>query len=373
MQKFFRRIAVPLLALTLLLVLSPLPGRASSASGLYFTAANEQLMDLSTDTMPFYSNSVLYVSSKLFEGGELGLSYGRNTNLGLATLYMQGSNMDLRFDLAGQTAYDKQYNVYNGYAIEKGGVVFFPLDLVCKYFSLSWSYNETDTIPLIRVKSSSVILSDSRFIDAAKTLMQTRYDEFERAQTSHPSIVTAPEVTPPPEPSVQAVEGQKIYLIFDGQDARDILPALGEAQATFLLTMDDLSDGDLVRSLIGQGHAVALRIQAETLDEAELELQSGREALWQAACCWLELVWYDGEADLSPLLESQGILRVRAEENGTHAAPPDLLRAIGQHRKDVAVYWGGGERPEELSGILETLVDAKYHLSAWRLTAQGTF
>ena len=42
---------------------------------------------------------------RVFEGGEVGLSYGRNTTLGLATLYRQGSNLDLRFDLAGQVAY----------------------------------------------------------------------------------------------------------------------------------------------------------------------------------------------------------------------------------------------------------------------------
>ena len=33
-------------------------------NGAYFTAANEQLMDLNAETMPFYSNGVLYVSSR---------------------------------------------------------------------------------------------------------------------------------------------------------------------------------------------------------------------------------------------------------------------------------------------------------------------
>lgn len=369
MQKTFRRVTVLLLSLALLLILSPLPTRASSAAA-YFTAANDQLMDLTADTMPFYANGVLYVSSKLFEGGELGLSYGRNINLGLATLYMQGSSLDLRFDLAGQTAYDKQYNVYNGYAIEKGGVVFFPLDLVCKYFGLSWSYNETDTIPLIRVKSASVILSDTRFINAATTLMQSRYDEYGRSQSgSHPGGGTVPEPPPPEPPPVQAAEGQKIYLIFDGQDARDILLALGDIQATFLLTAEDLSDGDMVRSLVGQGHAVALRLQPGTLDEVAAELRAGRDALWQAACSWLELAWYDGDADISPLLESEGILPVRVDVDGSGTPPPELLRVIGQHREDVAVYWGGGSRTGELAKVLETLVDARYHLSGWRLTA----
>ena len=108
MKKKARRAAAVLMALLLMVLLCPGPGRASG-NGVYFTAANEQLLDLNSETMPFYSNGVLYVSSRVFEGGELGLSYGRNTTLGLATLYRQGSNMDLRFDIAGQVVYDKQY------------------------------------------------------------------------------------------------------------------------------------------------------------------------------------------------------------------------------------------------------------------------
>ena len=214
----------------------------------------------------------------------------------------------------------------------------------------------------------SVILSDTRFINAAKTLMQSRCDEFERAQSGRPGGAS-PETVPQPDPPVQAAEGQKVYLLFDGRDARDVLPCLEETQATFLLTAEDLSDGDLVRSLVAQGHAVALRMQSETPSEAEAELQAGREALWQAACIWLELIWYDGGADLSPLLDSQGLVRVRAEVDGADETSADLLRAIGQYREDVAVYWGGGDRPEELEQTLDTLVEARYHLSAWRLTA----
>ena len=121
---------------------------------------------------------------RVFEGGEVGLSYGRNTTLGLATLYRQGSNLDLRFDLAGQVAYDKQGNFYDGYAssaktIHSGasrlgfsftGRTSFP-DILrlqyiqcCRYFGLTWSQTETDIAPLIRVKSGSVILNDSDFI-----------------------------------------------------------------------------------------------------------------------------------------------------------------------------------------------------------------
>lgn len=270
MKMRLRRTAALAMTLLLLGLLVPGPGRAAG-TGVYFTAANEQLMDLNSETMPFYSNGVLYVSSQLFEGGELGLSYGRNTNLGLATLYRQGSNLDLRFDIAGQIVYDKQYNMYNGYAIERGGMVFFPLELVCRYFRLSWSYSETNTAPLIRVKSDSVILSDADFINAAATLMQGRYDDYERASSVRPPAVPDPPVTP--DPPVQAAEGQKVYLIFDGAYAREILPTLGDTQGAFLLTAGEMADGDLLRALVAGGHAPVLRLQGETPEDRAEELR----------------------------------------------------------------------------------------------------
>lgn len=372
MEKKLRRFAPLWMVLALLAVLLPGTGTASG-NGIYFTAANEQLMDLNAETMPFYSNGVLYVSSRVFEGGEVGLSYGRNTTLGLATLYRQGSNQDLRFDLAGQVAYDKQGNFYDGYAVEKGGVVFFPLKLVCRYFGLSWSENDTDIAPLIRVKSGSVILSDSDFISAAANLMTLRYDEYQRSlgpQDSRPSQpgTSEPEPSVPEDPPFQAAEGQKVYLVFDGGDARDILPALGEVHATFLLTAEEMEDGDLLRALVGGGHEAALRVLSDSAEDAAEELRRGRNAMWQAACCWLELAWYNGEADLSGTLKAGGFIRVHTGLDLTGGAG-ELLRAVGQHREDVAVYMGGKSCLTVLPEVLDSLEEGRYRLSAWRLTA----
>lgn len=362
MKSRLRRCAALALALLLLACLTNVPGRAA-ASGVYFTAANDQLMDLTADTMPFYSNGVLYVSSRLFECDELGVSYARHTSLGLATLY--SSTLDLRFDLAGQVAYDKQGNFYSGYAIERGGVVFFPLNTVCRYFGLTWTLTETDIAPLIRVKSASVVLSDADFIYAATRPMSTRYSEYERSLGGRPSGPSTPVVLDPP---VQAVEGQKVYLLFDGQAAHDLLPALEDVQATFLLAQEDLADGDLLRSLVAGGHALALRITAGTPDGAAEEIRQGQEALWQAACSRLELVWYeDGEEDLSQLFADMGCVRIHAG-----LEPPDAaaaLRAIGRYREDVAVYLGGGGSLEALPELLSGLQEGRYRISAWRLTA----
>ena len=362
-----RRLGALAVFLLLLCSLAHSPGQASSASA-YFTAVNDQLMPLNDETMPFYSNGVLYVSGRLFEGGELGVSYSRHPSLGLATLYMHGSTLDLRFDLAGQVAYDKEGNFYSGYAIERGGMVFFPLRLVCQYFNLSWSYCETDIIPLIRVKNDNVILSDTNFIYAAATLMNDRYSEYERSQSSRPPVTPGPGGTDAELP-IQAAEGQKVYLLFDGSGALEILPALGDVQAPFLLSAEQMENGDLLRALAAGGHAAALRVLGETPEAAEEEILLAREAMWRAACVRLELVWYGGEAALAELWEEQGCLPVHFTLDASGEQASGLLRSIGRHREDVAVYLGDsgcvGMLPELLSGLKE----GSYRLSAWRLTA----
>ena len=68
----------------------------------------------------------------------------------------------------------------------------------------------TTTAPLIRVTSDSVILSDADFINAAATLMQGRYDDYERASSVRPPAFPDPPVTP--DPPVQAAEGQEVDL-----------------------------------------------------------------------------------------------------------------------------------------------------------------
>ena len=356
-----RPCAILLFMVLILSTLSGPPVRAATQSGVYFTAANEQLMPLNDETMPFYSNDVLYVSSRLFEGGELGISYSRHTALGLATLYMHGSTKDLRFDMAGQIAYDKEGNLYSGYAIERGGIVFFPLRLVCQYFGLTWSYSETDTVPLIRVKSGSAIFSDSDFIYVASRLMSDRYSEYSRSAPSNPSSPVESQ-----DPPVQAAEGQRVYLLFDGAGARDILPSLEDVRATFLLTAEEMEDGDLLRALTAGGHAVALRIGSA--ESAREELLAAREALWQSARVQLELVW-SGGLDLSDLLEELGCVEVRAglEVPGEQAG--ELLRAIGRYRENLGVYLGGAECLPELPDVLRGLQEGGYLLGAWRLTA----
>ncbi len=377
------------LALALLLTgtLAPATGQAV-LSDVYFTAVNEQLLDMNSDTMPFWSGGVLYVASRLFEGTDLGVNYVRNNAMGLAMLYT--NRIDLRFNLEGQIAYDKQGNIYSGHAIERNGIVFFPLDLVCRYFGLTWSYTPTDTVPLIRVKSSSGILDDTSFIDAASASgqMANRYAEYEKSVSPTPESAAPTPPSPPVQqqpgqqqpgeqevvpPAVQAEEGQKVFLMIDSTSVEatlEILEILDGVQAAFVLDLEMMENGDLLRGLTAAGHSIALRMTEGTAEE----LEQARELLWRASCSRLELVWCEDRGDVDALLEELGFVRMEAAIDWRNSAMRTaeqenrLLQSIGQHRTDLSVYLGRDSGcAVGLRMLLEDLQEGQFHISAWRL------
>ena len=483
----------------MLMTISLIQHEGSAAlKGVYFTAVNDQLLVLSSETMPFWVGGTLYICNTVFIGTDLGVRYVRNYSMGLAMLYT--SSKDLRFDLVNQTVYDKDGEKYAGAAIEKNGYVFFPIDLVCKHFGLKWSLNSTATVPLVRIKSDHVVLNDRSFLNAAATMMASRYAEYEKlvnsSQENTPPEVdpdvgntTDPDPTPEKDPTVDqgqnptpdpgeeqgktpdkepdtepekepeqetdkepdqeqpgkqpepsdgsgtdnepkpgkdqtsnqdtgtdkeqtpnqkqepdneqgedpsentgndeepveedppilAAAGQKVYLVLSGTSTdglRDSMEMLGESSATFLLTVQQMEDGDLVRALLGNGHGIALAVQSETEEELLAELQQARKLVWMASCSLLQLVWYDGGEDISALMEEQGCVWMsaaidrRSKELCTEEQVGELMSLVGEHREDIGVYLGDDENcADGLSELLRRLSEAQYRLCAWRLTA----
>lgn len=376
MRRWIKKSAAFLLAFLMMVSMFQDTGRGV-LEGVYFSAANDRLLELTEDTMPFYSGGRLYISSSFFVGTDLGVNYVRNRSMGLALLYT--TKTDLRFDLVNLTVYDKDGKTYSGRAIEKNGVIFFPIDLVCQFFGLTYSIIATATVPLIRVKSDTVILSDRRFIDAATSQMATRYEAYEKYVESKNAEKPPVVVDPPQPPVIQAEEGQKVYLILAGSTREEIFAAMermGSSKATFLLSVQQLEDGDLIRSVLGGGHALALRVQSGTEDEIASEMRRARELVWNAAMTLLQLVWYEGETDISQILSQQGCVALRAEidrrdtpvRNAKRAET--LLSVIGKYREDVSVYLGvDADCRAGLGHLVSALEDAKYRLCAWRLTA----
>ena len=84
-----RRLAAWALALLLVAGLAPRHGLAAEED-VYLTAVNDVVLEMNAETMPFWSNGALYVSNRVFEGTDLGVTYVRNETMGLAVLYTPG-------------------------------------------------------------------------------------------------------------------------------------------------------------------------------------------------------------------------------------------------------------------------------------------
>lgn len=374
MRRRLRPPAALLLALFLFIQLLP---PAAGAGGEYLVAVNEEVLEMTQETMPFWSGGHLYVSSVIFSGSYrslLGVAYSRPPNKPVVLYSLRSIGTALFFDLETGQAYDGQNNTYHLPAIQRGSYVFFPVDLVASVLGLTYSYTPASPAPLIRIKSDSVKLADDAvFLDAAASRMWDRYNEYIR---SLPEEQT-PDTTPP-----TAYTGQRVYLLFtvaDTASARSAVDTLTrqEAQATFLLTPEQMEgSGDLIRALAATGQGIALRLTAG--EEALSQAERGNELLWQAARVRTRLVWLEGEGGAEGaralldagycLVESR--LDMREKPLSSAGRAQRLYQQLAaQNGSDQTVFLGTAQANiVGLGSLLSRLREAKCRVIAYRET-----
>ena len=280
----------------LLLLVSLTPEKAEAADLVYFTAVNDQLLPLSDETMPFWSGGSLYVPSSALDGNDLGIFYSRSRDKSTVVLYRQRSV--ITFDLSAGTIDTNSGQSYSGYAITRGDIVFLPLDVVCRFFGLDYSYTRISYGYLVRIKNENVVLSDATFIDAASAPMAQRYTRYVRAKS--PESDEASQPTNDTQPQVTAQ--RTVYFVIESTDMAatgQTMAYLSSGHAAYLFSPEHLRDtDDLLRRLAAGGGAVALRVDASAgADAALAQIGAGNRALWDAANLKTRLVRLDGASE----------------------------------------------------------------------------
>ncbi len=279
------------LALCAVLLL-PIP---VSAADVYFTSINDNLLPLTSETMPVWSGGLLYVPYTVFDSNYTGVS------LGLYCTYSQNSNtvsiFNLRqmlvFDLSsGSARNDMTGETFSARAIVRNGRPYLPLNSVCDFFGLSRSYTAISQGYLVRIKNDAVVLSDAKFIDAAGDLINRRLKEY--TQSLNPGTDNTPSTpSTPSTPTTPDSDGTsadvRTYLAFrcqGGDGVADLLDALdsGGVYALFLFSPQVLEEeGDLVRRILGTGHSIGLLAEGDTLAQTQELLAQGNRLLEQIA------------------------------------------------------------------------------------------
>lgn len=369
-----RRVLPLVLAVVLALSLTP-----ASAATLYFTAVNNTVAPLTSETMPFWSGGTLYVPYTIFDaslnnvGVGLGLYTSYNRDSRTVTLY--NLRQMLTFDLNSGTCLDEVTGTtYISRAIMRGGRPYLALNTVCSHFDLEYSYNQLPDIPqgfLVRIKSSDSVLSDADFIDAARNVINNRLREY--TQGLNPAESTDPGTNPstqnPGGPVVSDKDGPAAYLAFRCETAAgltDILDALGESRrcAVFFLTPQLLEEGDLVRRILGGGHSVGILADG---GETAHPLEQGSLALERAACARTTLTY--AAAGQRDRLEERGwvcwqetvLLRPDDTVNANSFAS-SAVRRLGKQDKAVYLTLEGGENAARVLPALLRYLDRESYV-----------
>lgn len=289
-----KRIVCALLALLMLVRLAP--GFADAAGSVCFTAVNDQLLPLSDETMPFWSGGTFYVPNTAVDDNDLGIHYSRNQERSTIVLYKLRSAITFNYVTGAVETNSGQS--YSGSVIVHGDVVFLPLDILCRFFGLEYSYTRITYGYLLRIKSDTVVLSDTTFIDAATSGLMQRYAQYERA---HQPVIDNTESSADNEQPADNTQ-RTLYPVIEvteAAQARQALSYLSAGRATFAFTPQSLiGSDDLLRRLsVGDG-AIALSVDASAGTETALaQIDEANDLLWAAASVKTRLVRLNGGSD----------------------------------------------------------------------------
>lgn len=288
-----RRIIAALCAIALLATLLCTPGAATQ--NVCFTAVNDSLLELQSGAMPAWINGLLYVPGTVFDRSvtkvDLGMQYTYSRNSNTVTLY--NLRQMLVFDLAKGNSYDQiSGKVMSARAVNRNGRIYLPVVAVCDFFDLDHHYTQTRSGYLLRIRNDAAWLSNETFQDAASTEMANQLQRYldslkpvdPPAPPTSPAPPTPPvespdDVTQPENPRVQVCIGVRCTT---GEGLRTILDAMDRAgwRGAFFFEPDIIAEqDDLVRRVVGSGHAVGLLTQSEDAVTGRQQLQQGNRLL----------------------------------------------------------------------------------------------
>ena len=189
----------------------PLPwsGPVRAERSVFFVAADEIVLPLSDDTMPFWEGGYLYICSAIFTdtvaGGaarrNLGISLTQNNDQDRVTLYREKDSLD--FEMGVNFAVDPDGEIHYPGAVWRNGRVFVSAFLVADYFGLLYSVIAVEHGSLVWLRHRSFRLQEQAFADAASYQLNTSYQEYLDAKS--PPAAPEPEApaqsdSPPEEP-----------------------------------------------------------------------------------------------------------------------------------------------------------------------------
>lgn len=338
-----RILAVLLCAAALALLAVP----TAAAKTVYFTAVNENILELKDESMPFWSGQNIYVDSAIFSDRWLGLYCNRNRENGTVVIWeTSGQRRALLFELDTGYVTGSDGNNYSPAAIQKNGRVFVPAGVVADYFGLTYNNVRVDHGFLIWIHSADAtvsVLTAQEFANAASYQMTARYQRYLQAQEDG-----AEDGSGGDEPA--AITGKTMNLCFrmgTAEHAGDILGVLGQngAKATFYLTEEEIrQEPDTVRHMAVAGHRIGILLTGS--GDPLGELRSANEALFLACGGKTRFCAAESGAEVkAESLRAAGYCllapKVDGSVRGLYTGSAETLFTTAQNKRGSVTVWLG--------------------------------
>lgn len=305
-----------------------LSGAQAAEGKITILALNDQVITpISSTNMPIQVGGTYYLPYTVFDPNvvdvDLGVKYSLRDNV--LTLYTKQAL--LKYDLNAGTCEDRDGSTGYTRAIVRGSMIYVSMPSVCSYFGIQFYQEATVYGQVIRLTTSSAVLSDRDFMDSAlSTSIADAYKKYWQAQESlnpspspSQSVSPSPSVTTPsPSPSPTNTDsGDKRYVTVslafrhtDGTGLADILDILARENRTALFFMPPDAIGDnaaLIRRMVGAGHSVGLSVAGGPASDATQLLTEGNRLLELAAHMNTRTVLVEnGDEDTIAALEADG-------------------------------------------------------------------
>lgn len=305
-----------------------LSGAQAAEGKITILALNDQVITpISSTNMPLKVGGTYYLPYTVFDPAvvdvDLGVKYSLRDNV--LTLYTKQAL--LKYDLNAGTCEDRDGNTGYTRAVVRGSMIYVSMPSVCSFFGIQSYQEATPYGQVIRLTTSSAVLSDRDFMDSAlSTSIADAYKKYWQAQESlnpspSPSQSASPSPsvpTPSPSPSPTNTDSDDkryvtVSLAFrhtDGTGLADILDILARENRSALFFMPTDSIGDnaaLIRRMVGEGHSVGLSVGGGPASDAVQMLSEGNRLLELAAHMNTRTVLVENEdEDTIAALEADG-------------------------------------------------------------------
>ena len=272
MSTISKRILCGLLALLILTCLFPATLEAAAQTDLVYLFINDTLIQsLTASNMPLRINNSMYISYRHLNRIKP-LKYFYDEDIRILKVYT--SDGSLIFDISNSITYDQDGRIYSYLAAVRGGVLFVPIEFICRFFGVSYDQFSSEFGPVIRINSTLSLRDDDELIAANRENMQILYNDFYPAPYEP---VTPQPVEPPVEEDPQEdIRPRTIYTMVCGplnEYSSALLSALDSYHmpTAFFLTAEGLqTQGDQLRRLVSSGHSLGLYVSAaDPVGEAE--------------------------------------------------------------------------------------------------------